>query len=98
LKDLLRRVLREKAATPLRPQAPPPTVDSRDRLYGHAMIAKFEVNQKREAETLKEFVERSKLSPTELTWVESQPVLGDPSLRRLRTALGDAGLLLASWD
>jgi len=55
------------------------------------VIAKFEVNQRRGGETVREFIERSKLTPEEIAWVQAQPVVGDPSVDRLRTALADEG-------
>jgi hypothetical protein len=55
------------------------------------MNAKFEVNQRQDGETVKEFVQRCKLTLDEIVWVESQAVVGDPSLPRLRAALADAG-------
>lgn len=55
------------------------------------MTAKFEASHRREAETVQEFVQRSKLTPEQIAWTESQPVVGEPSLPRLRAVLADAG-------
>jgi hypothetical protein len=53
--------------------------------------ARFEVNQRREGETIAAFVQRSALTPEESAWGTSQPVVGQPCLTRLRTALTETG-------
>jgi hypothetical protein len=52
---------------------------------------RFGPNERAVGETIAEFVARSRLTPQEIAWAQSQPVQGRPDLNRLRIELEDAG-------
>jgi hypothetical protein len=52
---------------------------------------KFGPNCKAQSESIAEFVARSRLTPEEIAWTQSQPVHGRPDLDRLRAELAKAG-------
>jgi len=55
------------------------------------MRARIKLNQRRAGESIRDFVERNKLTKEQTAWTESQQVIGHPSLSRLSAALTDAG-------
>jgi hypothetical protein len=54
-------------------------------------LENFRLDERRVDETIAEFVERNRITDAELSWLEGQPLCGEPSLKRLRAAFAGAG-------
>jgi EAL domain-containing protein (putative c-di-GMP-specific phosphodiesterase class I) len=54
-------------------------------------VTNFHPNERADHETIAEFLARSRLSPEQIEWAQSQPVHGRPDLDRLRAELAKVG-------
>jgi hypothetical protein len=61
-------------------------------------LANFRLRERGASESFAEFLARNRITDEEIAWVQSQPVVGAPSLRRLRAKLGQAGFAAIKLD